>query len=223
MRRVAMLAGALLAVASCDFDTAFAQYCERSGKCPQADAGPPDTRVTRDATSQAELAPFLSSPRSCWGSGDCATDEVCHPMNQTCVRQCATAADCPRDLGLDSCEDLQLHEPGGLEHLRICKCSGWRSCESVANNFICSSEDRLCEPKCTQTADCAGFAQPRVCDPVSGTCRRPCLGGHDCNDPGLPRCDPIAQLCTGCLDASDCSNRPDGNNQCSSSGACVRL
>jgi hypothetical protein len=220
--KTALVLSVLVAISSCNFETAFEQYCASSGKCPGPEAGPPDTRGTPDAASQAEVTPELSLPRACWGSGDCAPDELCHPMNQVCVRRCATPADCPRELGLDSCEDLQLREPGGPDHLRICKCSGWQACESVASNFICSSEDRLCEPKCTQTADCAGFAQLRVCDPVSGTCRRPCLGSRDCNDPTLPRCDPVAQMCTGCVDAIDCSNRPDGNNQCSSSGACVR-
>ena len=226
MRRMASLLLVLMVfVWSCDFDSAFRQYCDESGNCPDA-ASPPDTRTVADVPSEPDLppspgdtAPPIRLPQPC-GAGlhYCGPNELCHPLNQICMQKCIGDGDCPRELGLDRCDEVRV--PGGPEHVKVCKCSSWQACDKVASGFICSNEDRLCEPRCGETADCENFALPRVCEPVSGECKRPCKDKWDCYDPEFPRCDQDTRLCKPCIDVYDCYGRPDGKSQCVS-GTCV--
>ena len=225
--RLALLLLGLVAASSCDFDTAFRQYCKGNPKCQEgalSDAGgEPDAASGPDrAPGQVpnDLAPSIPSPKTCAPVvDDCGPDEICHPINQICMKRCMGDGDCPRELGLDRCEEIRVP---GLERTRVCRCSGWQVCDSVGNDLTCSDEDRLCEPRCSETGDCSGFLQPRVCDVMTGECKRPCFNSRDCSDSARPRCDLSTQLCMGCQEPADCYNRPDGFIQCNSDGTCSR-
>jgi hypothetical protein len=242
------LFGLLVAASSCDFDAAFRQYCKDTHNCTDA-ASPPDTADTAspldradaasppdtadaasppdtaDAASPPDLesppedtAPPFWMPKSCGpGIGECGSDELCNSMNQICMKKCNGDGDCPHELGLDRCEDVGM---GGRERIRVCKCSGWVSCESAGNDLICNNVDRLCEPRCSVREDCNVFSQGRVCDAVSGECKRPCKENWECNDPDYPRCDWGTGLCKPCVESGDCYGRFDNRTECMS-GSCV--
>jgi hypothetical protein len=221
MRRASLLFGLFMAASSCDFETAFQRYCDESHNCPDA-ASSPDAR---DAASAPDLEPppgdTTSLIRSCGpGLGDCGPADLC--INQICRKKCNEDEECPSELALNKCEDVQPRGPGGgPEHIKVCKCTSWQECNSVASGFTCNKEDGLCVPRCIDKADCNIFAQPRVCDIASGECKRPCKDNKECFDPDYSRCDPDTQLCKPCIEAADCYGRPDLKTQCLS-GSCIQ-
>jgi hypothetical protein len=231
--------------ASCNFDEAFRRYCEGNPSCPRADAsagpeagpeaepettpdtavvpdtsfGPPEVGPGRDAWGDG-LLPFPSPPKSCRQSRDCEPNEVCHPFGGVCMRQCNTIDDCPPYL--DTCAEITDRNGVSVGAPKVCQCGSALNCMSYGN-FTCHPADNLCERLCEKPQDCQMFEPQRFCDPVIGLCQRTpdtCAGNRDC-PPTLPRCDQASHRCTGCIDSSDCANRPDGLTQCSSSGACV--
>jgi hypothetical protein len=226
---------ALFGLASCNFDAAFNRYCDNNPRC-QSDAGPiadmgpdvgqdvvpdfvPDVgpgSEVNDAASQ----PAISPPKTCASLTDCsASDEVCHPISQVCVKTCNGPTDCPAWLG--SCSDIR----GGptTRGPKVCSCT-FQSCNNYSSNFTCNPSGGLCERACGNDQDCLGALPPRTCDLPTGLCvpiAQTCSVSSDC-PPMQPRCDPTSLVCTECVSSTDCAGRSDGGSlQCGPAGGCV--
>jgi hypothetical protein len=212
----------LCLLAACDFDAAFTRYCDNNPNCPTADAaGAADTAQPRDAADAPPLLP-IPPPRNCGPFNPCSNpNEFCHPFGLVCMTTCMTAADCPP--WLDTC--VEIRDPSGtVWSPKVCTCNSVSVCSDYQDGFTCNLVDSLCERLCRSTSDCYLFAPPRVCDQFQGTCllsSAPCHSNPDCPSPFLPRCDPYSLRCTGCVSFYDCVGRPDGNTQCSATGACT--
>ncbi|MBN2575741.1 MAG: hypothetical protein JXP73_14340 [Deltaproteobacteria bacterium] len=224
------LCGLVAVALSCDFDAAFERYCENNPACQKdAAAGPeagpdsgPETDPNRDA-GEGERSRSIALPKVCGrnNEGCDSRNEVCHPFGQVCMRKCETADDCPP--WLDTCAEIR--EPGGQARTgRVCMCSSTKVCNSYDADFVCHNADNLCEPLCENDDDCSRYQPTRFCDRLTSQCVRDvriCLGNWDCPSAAQPHCDPVSQRCTGCVDDSDCSERPDGLVQCGPTGSCV--
>jgi len=225
---------------SCNFDAAFNRYCQDNPRCMadsgtgpdgaqnfdvnRADVSMDDTNADDASTDDAstdDAIQYPSAPKSCGGhSSPCASNEVCNPYGQVCMQTCTTLNDCPK--WFDSCSEL--HDKGALYPQKVCNCTSNDSCSSYAGAFLCNKLDGLCERSCAISQDCSVFEPIRTCDIKSALCQSStlsCAGGAGCVSAAQPRCDLVMDRCVGCLLSSDCAGRPDGQTECSSSGACV--
>lgn len=97
---------------------------------------------------------------SCTADEFCPDDSVCHPLAKVCVKACTSAADCPATA--KSCSGVAA--AGGKMY---CECQSTDLCDGD-DDTICSAEEKICEPKCTNDVDCT-FG--RHCDTASGNCQ----------------------------------------------------
>lgn len=228
---------------SCNFDAAFNRYCENNPRC-MADSGTgPDVTqnfdVNRDDVSMADVSTddvstddastddasaddamqYIPAPKSCGGhSNFCASNEVCNPYGQVCMQTCTTLNDCPK--WFDSC--AEVHDNKYPQ--KVCSCTSNDSCSSYAGAFLCNKLDGLCERSCAISQDCFAFEPIRTCDIKAALCQPStlsCASGAGCVSAAQPRCDIAIGRCLGCILPSDCAGRPDGQTECSASGACV--
>lgn len=219
-RFLAPLLGACLAVAAaaCDFDAAFARYCQGNAACETGGGG--GTGGGNDGGGGGSGGGGSgggepASPRSCSYFFDCRPGEVCLPAARVCARRCESVEDCPD--GLDACEPVADSWPLPEQ---VCTCRGPISCAKANPGTTCSPMDRICEPRCAGDADCAGFSPPRVCDGATGVCLG-CRADADCPNAVAPRCDFAVHRCAGCLRDENCAGRADGRTTCSPRGVCV--
>lgn len=218
---------------ACNFDSAFARYCQNNPHC-RFDAGGPETgretgdsapeippdvlpdaepEVVADADVGGGGAPSLQPPSSCRMAADCpGPNQVCDQGARICLTTCRSSADCPP--GNDTCV-------GGWRGVGVCMCTSLQACDAAASGFRCNPADKVCEPSCYVPNDCWAFNPPRVCDSYSGFCRPPCDSNYECPTADLPHCDQGSGLCTGCIDATDCSDRMDGFTECGTTGSCM--
>jgi hypothetical protein len=227
---------------SCNFDAAFARYCSDNPRC-QGDAagdwqhGPAGSAATDEAGGEVSSEGGLETEAAVLPTMSCATDDNCAGPGQICrqhmcMTTCSGNGDCT--LGNDTCFGIAGLGPGLLPGdclpgsdacdsapVGLCVCVSSYSCQSVASGFLCNPIDRLCEAPCYETEDCATFVSPRACDTDDHFCKPTCSSNASCPDPYQPRCDPTTGLCGVCVEAADCSSRPDGLTECGSFGACV--
>jgi hypothetical protein len=229
------LAFALLP-ASCNYDDAFKRYCKDNPQCPHPDAavppaapeaGPgPELGLEAGPEAGTEAGPEAGTdansplyPKSC--NSGCGSNEICNQETQVCMQLCDRGEECTN--GNDQCQEL---DPRGSRTLKVCTCSGFNACTSVAANYVCNFHDHICEPSCGTDDDCKAlqFQQPRKCDWMTGTCQPAlptCVTNTECTNPSQPRCEQNDGRCTGCQSPSDCS-RFEGLGQCSPGGGCVK-
>jgi hypothetical protein len=98
----------------------------------------------------------------CTSDAACPDDSLCHPLAKVCVKSCTSAADCPSTA--KSCSGVSA-ESGSTR--MFCECQSTELCDGDENT-ICASEEKICEPKCTNDVDCT-FG--RRCDTATGNCQ----------------------------------------------------
>jgi hypothetical protein len=208
---------------ACNFDAAFARYCQDNPRCrvdagrdpdagspPSPDVAPitvpdmapdtafngPDLGVDSPASARTDGGGGGFVPKSCTSPTDCnLSRETCHPASLICIPTCRSRDDCPA--WLDTCIEARVQPGDPNPPAKICACSGSQVCGLLAPNFRCNRADGLCEPSCYSSADCATLRPARMCDPFKN-------------------------VCVECMVSSDCSNRSDGLTECDSIGKCVK-
>lgn len=239
MRKLAL---ALVAIAACDFDSAFERYCEGNPLCAASSAG-----------SGGSIAPGGSGGGGgTGGSGGAGGDGGGGaggnggdgsgwqpPGYCDFIQRCPGGKECRgfQHVCIDSCspevDDCPAHEPhcgflarfAGREYWG-CGCNDARECQRTYPGLVCNGLTLLCEPTCTTDEQCRNLFGDlrRACmlDPKGGGSRI-CVGceqSADCG-PDAPVCDPTRYQCGGCKVDAHCS-RFLGSQYCDdSNGRCV--
>lgn len=99
---------------------------------------------------------------SCTTDETCPDDSLCHPLAKVCVKSCESETDCPSNA--KSCTGVST--ASGTEK-KFCQCQSTELCEGD-EDVICTDEEKVCAPKCTNDVDCT-FG--RQCDTATGNCR----------------------------------------------------
>ncbi|WP_207057193.1 hypothetical protein [Corallococcus macrosporus] len=124
----------------------------------------------------------------CTQDTDCLALEFCHPTAKVCVQTCTTGADCPDTA--KQCDALS-----STDSRRICKCATDALCnvEDGSSNRVCSIQDSVCTPRCTEDAQCGEWQR---CDTASGHCKARGDTGAPCTEEGQSNCDYGTHYCS---------------------------
>ncbi|MFE8597860.1 hypothetical protein [Archangium violaceum] len=186
-------------------DCLASEFCDPTSKVcvpkctTDTDCGEGHTCDT--ATGQCEEK-VVDRNLSCTNDSNCLEAEICHPTAKVCVRTCASSADCP-----DSAKACDLLSASDTR--KVCKCSTDSLCnlDRDTPDLVCSNQDKVCAPRCTEDVDCAAG---RICETSTGQCQAWGGTGAPCTGEGQSTCDYGTHFCgtNQCtpLSAPTCAN-----------------
>ncbi|WPB81478.1 hypothetical protein KYC5002_20455 [Archangium violaceum] len=160
------------------------------------------------ATGQCEEK-VVDRNLSCTNDSNCLEVEICHPTAKVCVRTCVSGADCP-----DSAKACDLLSASDTR--KVCKCSTDSLCnlDRDTPDLVCSNQDKVCAPRCTEDVDCA---VGRICETSTGQCQVWGGTGAPCTGEGQSTCDYGTHFCgtNQCtpLPAPTCANYENFSNK----------